>query len=279
MFMADLKYIFNRYVVEPLYADTGYNVVNTLLYAAVFILAAYVIYRELFLKGRLKLNERFAASLSGWIVLGGVVRVMKDAKLLDSILFVTPFIYVLMFVFVLAVLFFFRFAEGRGIIKDADRAVLFTGWASVLLAVSTLEIKNVEGVVLSLALWLGIGAVVFLASSRIELLSKKWNFFALQAQLLDACGSFVGITYYGFWEKHVLGRSLMNILESKNTLLINGSAAWVMIALKLLFVPLALWLVDKHSKDETEARFIKLLIIILGLGIGTRNVLAVGVFG
>jgi len=277
--MADLEYIFNRYVVEPLYADTGYNVVNTLLYAAVFILAIYVIHRELFLKGRLKLNERFAASLSGWMVLGGVLRVLKDAGSLNSLLFVSPFIYALLFFAVVVAVTIFQALERHKFLADSNRALLFTGWALALIALSYLRFKNLAGMISAVALWILLGILLFLISTRSRFLAEKWNFFALQSQLLDACGSFVGITYYGFWEKHVLGRSLMNLLESKNLLLINGSAAWIMIALKLIFVPLALWLVDKHSKDETEARFVKLIIIILGIGIGTRNVLAVGVFG
>ncbi len=277
--MAELKYIFNRYIVEPLYADTGYNVVNTLLYATLFIIAVFVIYRELFSRKRLKLDEGFALSLLGWMVLGGVVRVLKDAGVLSSIIFVTPFIYILLFSAVIVSIYAFKFLEARKVLKDWKKALFFTGWGLTLIALSFLHIGNVTGVLFALGLWVLLGFLLFLMSTRIIFLAEKWNFFALQAQLLDACGSFVGITYYNFWEKHVLGRSLMNILESKNMLLINGSAAWVMIALKLLFVPLALWLVDKHSKDETEARFIKLLIIILGIGIGTRNVLAVGVFG
>ena len=185
----------------------------------------------------------------------------------------------MVFAIVLALIALFRFIEKKKMIKNCNKAMLFTGWALVFVSISYLDIKNSLGMLYGIGLWISMGFMLFLLSLKAKLLAEKWNFFALQAQLLDACGSFIGITYYGFWEKHVLGRYLINALESKNLLLINGSAAWIMIALKLVVVPIALWIIDRYAENELERRFIKLLIIILGIGIGTRNVLAVGVFG
>jgi uncharacterized membrane protein len=277
--MVDIKYIFNHYIIQSIYENNGYNPVNTLFYASIFLISIYIIYRELFGKKRIELSNEFALALSGWMVLGGVLRVLKDAGVLKSLIFVTPFIYVLVFVVVLGTIGIFRKAKEKKIIKDENRALLFTGWALVFLSMIFLNIRNIGGLLLVLGLWIMLGTMIFLISLKIRFLGEKWNFFALQAQLLDACGSFVGITYYGFWEKHVLGRYLIDLLGSKNLLLIKGSAAWVMILLKLLVVPIALWIVDRYAEEETERRFVKLLIIILGIGIGTRNTLAVGVFG
>ncbi len=277
--MVDIKYIFNHYIVRPLYENSGYNAVNTLFYAAIFLISVYVIYRELFAKKRIYLSNEFALALSGWMVAGGVLRVMKDAGILNSLVFVAPFIYIFVFVVVLLTICVLNVAKRKKLIKDENKALLFTGWALVLILISSLKIENIAGMLLAIGLWILLGIILFAVSLKFEFLAEKWNFFALQSQLLDACGSFVGITCYGFWEKHVLGRFLMNLLESKNILLINGSAAWVMLLLKLVIVPLALWIIDRYAEEEMERRFVKLLIIILGIGIGTRNVLAIGVFG
>ncbi len=277
--MLHLKYIFNEYVIQPLYLNSGYNIVNTTIYIIVFMVALFLIYKELFLKKRIILSNEFLVSLSGWMVLGGVLRVMKDAGIIHSLIFVTPFIYILMFVSVLVVYFIMKFARKKGVIKSEERALLYTGWALVLISMSFLKIKNILGMSYALGLWGVMGLFFYIISRKVRLLDDAWNFFALQAQLLDACGSSVGITYYGFWEKHVLGRTLIKFLEDRRYFLINGSAAWVMIALKLITVPIALWLIDRYGENELERRFLKLIIIILGVGIGTRNVLAIGVFG
>ena len=230
--LVDIKYIFYYYVAQPLYNDTGYNLVNTFLYAVIFLLAVYIIYRELFSKERIKLTDQFALSLSGWMVLGGVLRVMKDAGVLNSLIFVTPFIYIFLFFVVLIAICLFREAREKKLIKDDNRALLFSGWALVFLCLSFLEIKNIKGLLFVLGLRTAFGIIWFIISFKLRFLSDKWNFFAIQSQLLDACGSFVGITFYGFWEKHVLGRYLIELLESKRVFLINGSAAWAMILMK-----------------------------------------------
>ena len=42
-----------------------------------------------------------------------------------------------------------------------------------------------------------------------------WNISAIMAHLLDAAGTFVSMTYYGFTEKHVLGRVMIEFLEGE----------------------------------------------------------------
>ncbi|MBU4245535.1 MAG: DUF63 family protein, partial [Nanoarchaeota archaeon] len=108
----------------------------------------------------------------------------------------------------------------------------------------------------------------------------NWNIAALSAQMFDASSTFVALTFFSnFWEKHILGSSAMAFFESRNIFLIFGSASWVMFALKLLVVPAVLFAIDKYGETEDEKKFMKMIIVLLGIAIGFRNTLELGMFG
>jgi len=68
----------------------------------------------------------------------------------------------------------------------------------------------------------------------------------------------------------------MMFFESKNLLLINGSASWIMFALKLAVVPLVLYAIDKYGESDSEKNFLKMIILMLGFAVGLRNTLEIG---
>ncbi len=279
MVIATLKFIFNEYVLYPLYANTGYNIVNTIFYAVLFILSCFLIYKFIFERELLPINEKFVLSLSGWCVFGGILRVAKDYGLLNSLLFVSPFIYIIVFIFVIfaAILdkyFIRKFAKK---IREWD-FLLYSGWISTFILLNFIRIFDWNMLFYSLFLWISIGIILLFVSRKVKFFENKWNFFAVQSQMLDACGSFVGITYCKFWEKHVLARNVMRLASFLNLPTIHNSYAYVLIPLKFLLVSLAIYIIDKSGMEKKEARFVKMIIIILGLGIGTRNVFSTAVF-
>ena len=87
----------------------------------------------------------------------------------------------------------------------------------------------------------------------------------------DACEG----NYLAESEDHGLGALLVG-RRGRHRAARPGS--WIMFALKLAVIPLALWAIDKYSENETENKFLKMIIIILGLGIGIRNSLGVLIY-
>ncbi|MEO2152680.1 MAG: DUF63 family protein, partial [Thermococcus sp.] len=71
--------------------------------------------------------------------------------------------------------------------------------------------------------------------------------------------------FFGFWEQHVLARTLMNLL---------GTPA-VMYLEKLVIITLVVYVLDRFMTDEDPdlINFVKLTVFILGFGPGTRNLL------
>ena len=278
MVMMTLKFIFNEYIVYPLYANTGYNIVNTLFYAALFIISCILIYKFLFETGFLPLNEKFVLSLSGWCVFGGILRVAKDYGIIHSILFVSPFIYIIVFSLVFFSILIDKYLMIRLNKNERWQFLLYSGWIATFILLNSLRVVDWKMLFFSLSLWLTIGIFLLAISRKIKFFENKWNFFAIQSQMLDACGSFVGITYCHFWEKHVLARNVMRGASLLNLPTIHNSFAYVLLPLKFFLISLALYLIDKYGLNEEETKFVKMVIIILGIGIGTRNVFSTAIF-
>ena len=94
-------------------------------------------------------------------------------------------------------------------------------------------------------------------------LRNEFNLFVVAAHVFDASATYVGIDYLGFGEQHVLPALLIKYF---------GTAA-VMFPLKLLVLLPALYVIDDELKnDATARRFIKFVILVLGLGPAIRDV-------
>ncbi|MEM5826277.1 MAG: DUF63 family protein, partial [Candidatus Aenigmatarchaeota archaeon] len=91
-----IKDFFVNYFINPIIKGSGYNIVNTLVYGIVLGLASLTIYKFLKRIG-IKLDVMFFSSLIPFILLGSVVRVLKDLGIARSLLFVTPLVFVVVF--------------------------------------------------------------------------------------------------------------------------------------------------------------------------------------
>ncbi|MDD5172286.1 MAG: DUF63 family protein, partial [Candidatus ainarchaeum sp.] len=78
-----------EYYIRPIVEHTGYNIVNTLTYAALAIGAVYGLLKVL--KGRIKIDERFIGAVLCFVLFGSTMRVVTDA--IDTGVFapITPF--------------------------------------------------------------------------------------------------------------------------------------------------------------------------------------------
>ena len=137
-------YVF-RYLWAPTLADAqdqevggigeGYTVVSTLTYAAVLAVAVFGIWRAF---GRLgiKLDSGFLLAMVPWVMLGAVVRSLEDAGLFSRggplvYLFISPFIYILEGLAVLALVVAAWAVERRSMAKGVKSAM---PWAIAVLA-------------------------------------------------------------------------------------------------------------------------------------------------
>lgn len=103
---------------------------------------------------------------------------------------------------------------------------------------------------------------------NLKIFLNKINVTLIFSQLLDASATFIGIDYYGYWEKHVLPSFLIDTFHT----------AAVMLIIKILIVTLAIYLIDIEFKKDLERNpllvsLIKICIIVLGMAPGIRDML------
>ena len=85
------------YFINPLIYGTGYNPVNTIVYALIAVGVIFLLYKAI-RRIKIKIDEKFCIGIAPYIIIGGLWRSLQDARVLDSIFFKTPFIYFIIIV-------------------------------------------------------------------------------------------------------------------------------------------------------------------------------------
>jgi uncharacterized membrane protein len=274
---------FAEYFIDPIKYDTGYNIVNTITYAIILAVAVFAVYRIL-KKLKIDIDKKFFFSLLPFILLGGILRSVEDLIehnggwqpgifVLESstgigrnTLLITPLMY--FFIFALA----FSSLMLAIIIQRKFKIEYYKSWLAVGTAMCIFSLTYI-GVKEFFALW-AIAlitlswALIFLAIKaiakhrKIERLDKflsRENMIIIMAHMFDATTTFVSIQYYPYWEQHVVAGFFIGMF-----------GPWVMFLLKLPVILAALYVIDNET-DGQKNIFIKIAVLMLGLGPGVRN--------
>jgi len=252
----------------------GYNTVNTLTYGIILAFCVYVVIKVLFAYG-FRIDRRFFIATLPYIAFGSTARELVDrgfgaypgyAPYPANFWLVAPGIYATMFLFTTLVLAatVAVFRERYAAPMAAVGGILFAYNLSLILAhIANLKwfyfsiLSFTVSALLSYALIRRFGAALLSSAD-----SFNANFLLVAAHLLDASATFTGVDFMGFSEKHVLPSYLIEKI---------GSAA-VMFPLKVIVVAAAVYLIDKeYAKDELARRFIKFVVLVLGLGPALRD--------
>ena len=246
---------FYQYFIEPIELGYGYNLINTIVYALAFIVFTYGAF-EMLKRLKIKIDQRLALSITPFVILGSSIRVLEDAKILTGYMFVTPNIWVLFFFLIISILLISVFLERKKRIPYY-KIMFILGIILTGLVLGMLEYKNFQGlkyVLLWILPWL------------VLLKYIKWsveNKIITSVHMLDAVTTFVSMKYFGYFEQHVLPRTVINLTGT----------AFSFVILKFLVVVSVLFILDKYSDDKEFKNFIKLAIFILGLAPGVRDFL------
>lgn len=254
-----------EYYIDPIVYDTGYNPVNTVTWALVLGLMLMMVMR-LFRRLDIRIDERFVLSTTPYILAGASLRVVEDANLLAApakYLLITPLIYFLVAAAALSVLVFSRWAMKERYL--AGYAVVGIFWTGINLI--ALVSKGTESLLAPAAIFaLGSAAalMVWAAGSRLSFrfLSNRLNQLILWAHMMDATSTYVGVDWFGYYEKHVLPNFLIDL----------AGTALVMFPLKLLIIIPILALIDGGLRDDPSFKNLTLLALLtLGLAPALRN--------
>ncbi len=269
---------FQQYFVDPVIQGTGYNIYNTIAYAIMLILAVFVTY-QLLKKMKIQIDNKFAMGILPYIILGGLVRALEDAYTL-GFWFKTPIIYIVIFVVAFIGLFASKIIEmAKG--KRWPRLGYHMIWgaigiALILIGLTQVAVKSPFALAAMVTLSIFWAILLILAKKLLERFKPQTSFFSwentsiLAVHMFDATTTFVALSYFPYFEQHVLPSFLINIF---------GPA--VMFVLKFVVVAAVLHVLDKEMKESLndakasdssqKRKFIKLVILILGLAPGLRN--------
>ena len=281
------------YFISPIFERSGYNAINTLVYAAIALACLYIIWR-LLRKAKFDFSSRdFAYGLGAFVLFGSTCRVLTDlsdsgalaaaakwggplGQLYSSInssgiftysyLTVTPGIYICTAAFFLAAL-------ALGIAMKRGRFAFYAGmalWLPCLLLL--LPFASNWGYA---ALALLIAAACALASfyllrrfAKMELgLHEK---LAIAGQALDGAATFVVIDIFSkqagknYFEQHVLSSGIGNS---------TPLGFFLFLAVKVVLASAIVYFLSKEKMDNTDKAFLLLIVATIGFAPGIRDLL------
>lgn len=267
-----------KYYIDPIVYGQPYNIVDTLTYALVLILALYLIYRWLYRSKIVQVDRRFILATLPYVVLGGLLRVVEDTGMISppwQYLLITPLIYFVLFFFTVTVLVVTAYAMRAGVVRDYAAWYAGIGVAACiaiagLLVSFGLENGMISIPVLATILGMGIASTILVYAAMRYLLG--WTYAAdplylalIFGQMLDASATSYGIDLHeiDYMEVHVVGS---NLIELTGT-------AFVMFPLKLAVLFPGIWILQRY-RDEGPAilwHLIVLAMITVGLAPGIRD--------
>jgi len=250
-----LEKIFHEFFLKPIEMNLGYNPINTLVYALIIIGLTYFTFGFL-KKMKIKIDQKLAISIFPFVIFGSSVRVLEDSNLISGYLFVSPMIWIIFFFFTFLIFSLGIFFE-RKLGLPYYKSTFIIGFILFALTLGLFQFRNLSGFFHTL-LWF-LPWIIFLKFI-------KWspeNKIITGAHMLDAIATFVSIDFFNYSEQHFLPRFIIGFFNT----------GFSFVILKFIVVVSVLVLLDKYLDDKSLKNAIKIVIFILGLVTGTRDLL------
>ena len=250
-----------EYFLEP--KRTRYDIPKTITYGFLFVVAAYGIYK-LLKKLKIGINRELAIAAAPYVVLGSSTRVLEDMGLISGYIFVTPSIYIFIFLITFGAILFSLFVEKKTNVPYFKITFLF---GALLLSI---PLSYISISLLHINLY-GLYFVAIFFAPWLLLVRINWsleNKVVMLLQMFDATVTFVSLQFFSFYEQHILPTAFISVF---------GPASFIIV--KAVVVVALLLAIDKLSKDREFNSYIKLVIGILGAATGIRDFLALLVLG
>ncbi|MFQ6010140.1 MAG: DUF63 family protein [Candidatus Aenigmatarchaeota archaeon] len=251
---------FTQKFIEPL--CRYYTLEATIVYAIILALAVYGTY-VLLRKLKVGIDKSFFIGVLPFIIFGGWTRALRDHGLYEGWWWCSPPIYFIVFAVALGSLLMGLWIQRKKIL-EYHKLMLAVGSVLLLYNLVLTQVTNWSGFITILGIaffW----AIIFFGIHKYKpkLLSVE-NAGIVVAHLFDASATFTAMTFFGYYEQHVLPTFLINIF-----------GPGIMFVLKIAVVLPVLMIIDRYSDDKFFPNFLKIIILILGLALGIRGLLTV----
>lgn len=265
------------YFIQPILARTGYNPVNTIAYAIIALASLYAIFNFFKMK-RIPVDNSFVSGVLGFVLLGSTVRVVTDS--IDSGVFapitplhslviqshvydygfltVTPGIYAVIAFLFLSSFFILRKLGRAGDLWKVGIALWLPHFLLLIPFAAYFPFVRLAFL---------LAAIPFAAAGF--LLRDRDASLIVGAHALDGAATFVAIEMLPmfapveYFEQHVVSGFVGAVAGSYLGFYI----------LKVLVSFAAAWVVAREKMDDDERRYISLVLVIMGLAPGLRDIL------
>jgi uncharacterized membrane protein len=271
------------YFINPILQNGWFNPVNTVVYSLILIVAVFIVYKILN-KMNIKIDKHFFLAVLPFIFWGSSTRVLHDAAFAGILspelnafygapIFPTPGSYFITFMLAFSV-----FLISVGIQKLSKvpywKTMFSAGAALSILNIYFLPVLNFYPLILIAGLTLFWMFLFYIPSRSFQhkFFKKRYphlkkifspvNQLILGAHLLDASATFIALSLYGYLEQHVVPRLIFPLAGPVG-----------MFILKISVVIPVLWIIDVYAEDRNFRNFLKLVVLILGLAPGLRDLI------
>ncbi|MCS7130932.1 MAG: DUF63 family protein [Archaeoglobaceae archaeon] len=254
----DLWGFIKEYYIDSIVYKEGYNIVNTLTWAIILVIAVFLLYK--FLEKRFEIDGKFIMATIPYVVLGSSARVVEDAGFLQppiSYVFMSPFIFFLIFLLAFPTLLISRRFFGEKYFLPYSSLGIVFAILTLLLLFLNLRIEN------PLVLPYGIFGALLIASLFYLIPAKTRNLLSASvmfAHMLDGFETFLGVQYHGYVEIHVLPGIITDMF---------GAIALPIV--KFGIIGSILYFLDTSKEKESLKNFLKFVLLVLGLAPALRN--------
>jgi uncharacterized membrane protein len=272
---------------------SGYNMINTITYIVILIIACSIIY--FFLRKKVKFDEKFFLAISPYILIGVSLRVLmhqieagnliiegitKTANPLQiGFWFFTPGVWILTFAIVLAGLLIAQ------VWKELNHNRLFAFGLIIALPLVLFNFINFNNWIWFIGTLILIIITTYTIIQLIDkltpykILEDSLNIFIIMGQAIDGIASVVAITFFNFTEQHVVSNIVINIHPI------------LFVIIKLVLAILICYSLDDYLKDsikkyqnkpgknldiKNKIGFTKVVIAILGFATGLASLFKMG---
>nr|WP_297468151.1 DUF63 family protein [Thermococcus sp.] len=246
---------FYNYFWEPMFTRSGYNAVNTFVYAFLFGLGVIYSYRYIIKPLKIKVDERLFWAVTPMVVFGATVRALVDGGVLpENPLILTPGIFFTAFVLIVPAIVVDAKLKTYPKITIAWGTILAL-WANYLLVTHAKNWRPYELTLIHTAI-----------SWAVVLAFYKWKpfdrlyLYPVLAHYFDIASTVVGIHFYHYHEVHWV--------ESH---LVQWFGAYIYYPWITLILVVVYYALQKLVPDEEERKFWYLAIYVLGLGPAIRD--------
>jgi len=236
-------------------ASTGYNPVNTVIYAATASIILYAIYR-LFQEKNVQITPTTAVHSTPFILLGGTLRFLDDAQLVPypfSIALITPPIYILIASIYIPAVYKL---ENKNLL-NLGAAILLPTLGYALTGFNAFNlVYTASTIFLSTALT---AAYYFIVKEEYKITPLVLLAFT---QFFEGAASMIS-TFYGYQPKQLLAQLFNSFLGFPGVLVMKATVLGLAVS------------VIKDIEDQTTKSVVLLTLYAVGLGTGFRVFLRV----